>query len=374
MASNNASPSVSASQDEGSYTRVARGGRKPKTAPHPHRESSHQKENGGGFKQKGEKRRPNANGKGKSTEGSRTIAITKVFSKDLEQGEIGLKLKQHRVSSLKEVLASFGEIENFDNQVEQSAVVIVTFRTREAAEKAVATLRDKNEVENLMNQLRAKLDEQGISKSVCPNLMRYKYNFTTQREQKKGPKTAYPQPKQAQEQVQIKTVMANNQEVRPQTAPAKQQSTANYIKAATTTGSAPASKKKPTPSNTGVAESNERDPARMEYLTRETEIARLKEEQAFFARQQNAVRSELEAERVRVKDRDHRITTLAQDLERVNVEKHRLEQQLGAEQQWKRKGEESITKLEDELHHLQNQQQLVDSRLKTVAQKSNGTA
>lgn len=277
----------------------------------------------------------------------RTIYINKVFMRDLEQSGVGPQLKQQRINLLRDVLSQFGELESFEDQVESGNSVLVTYRDHETAVKALESLKNKEETEGLMETAIAKLKKMSLPESVCPPLFKYRYGLATNN--KKGPKTAYAQNKTVQA---VKTVVAGQSPQTPQSPQEqpKQQAAKKEKKGKQTPAPAPAAK-------------HEEESVKVEYLTRKTEIARLQEEKAFFARQLTHVRSELEAERVRVGDRLLRITSLSQDLERVQLEKQRLETQLENENKWKKKGEESIAKLEDELRHLQTQQTEAEQRL-----------
>ena len=279
---------------------------------------------------------------------------------------------------LKDVLIRFGDVQQFEHNESENGVY-VTYATREQAFNALDTLKNAEKTDEILNQIKAALAQKKIPVALCPNLHKYRFSLARQRDSAGIAKNAFNKQGQAAQDI-VKNVIATPRDQQPQPAavtvpqpqPAavapvaqeeKKKKRSGYKKQNVAPVADVVAQQVAAPVQISPAQTEQQRRQATEDLMREAEIAKLKGELQFFNKQQTAVRSELEAERERVKDRDVRIEGLAQELDRVNSEKKRIESQLQAEQTWKNKGQESISKLEDEFTHLLEQAQTVEHRL-----------
>lgn len=129
---------------------------------------------------------------------SKTLFIGKIYMEDIQSSEVSVQLIQHRISYLLSVLEKYGQVEHFQNNIESNNYMLVTYKTREIAEKVLKKLRDVGEMENLMDQIKVQLGKNKIPGSVCPSLNRYKYDWSDKPAVR--PKTAYSMKKSYQKE------------------------------------------------------------------------------------------------------------------------------------------------------------------------------
>lgn len=360
---------------------------RPRTAPSkPYGNGNNNNSNNqGGFTKQGgnkgfnKQKGGNRQGGNKKPQGpNKTLFINKVFFDDLAENQsetMARHLKEQRIRIVRDTLSKFGALEHFE-QSDADNAIYATFEKKEAAIDAIENLKKEDKCKALLDNIRDGLDKQKLPAALCPNFLKYRYGLT-QRASAGNAKNSF---KQQGSQQQVKNVIATPKDQQPQPAaqpaptpaPAAQapaQEPADKKKKEKKPKTAPAQAQPAAPAPAPVQTEQQRRQA-TEDLMREAEIAKLKNELQFYTKQQGIVNQELVSEKERVKDRDQRIHSLTQELERVNAEKLRIETQLNAEQSWKKKGQESITKLEDEFQHLQEQSQHVDHRLKALASGS----
>lgn len=359
---------------------------RPRTAPSkPYGNGNNNSQQGGFSKQGGNKnfnKQKGGNRQGgnkKPQEVKKTLFINKVFFDDLAENQnenMARHLKDQRIRIVKDTLTKFGALENFE-YVEADNAIYATFEKKEGAIDAIDNLKKEDKCKAVLDSLKGLLASQKLPAAVCPNFLKYRYGLTVRGNA--SAKNAYN--KQQGGQQQVKNVIATPKDQQPQPAAQPAPTPAPAAQAPVAAEQPEKKKKERKPKATPQApavvpqaapvQTEQQRRQATEDLMREAEIAKLKNELQFYTKQQGAVRSELDAERERVKDRDQRILSLSQELDRVNLEKHRIETQLNAEQNWKKKGQESIAKLEDEFSHLQEQSQSVDHRLKALSSGSN---
>lgn len=334
----------------------------------------------------------------------RTLAIRKVFFEDIEDKQndtMARLLKSQRVKIMKDTLEKFGIIERFEVS-ESDASVYATYTEKENANKAIDAL--KKEAKTLVDNIKVSLNSQNQPASLCPNFLRYSYTLVPTRIHQGNAKNLHNKVNSAPSGAGYKNVVANPRDQQPQPAsiPSAYASViapSNGVEATAQTIVAseqgpkdkkPRKNKKPRvqvqhssvvgetlqqavePIGVPVQNEQQRKQA-TENLMRDAEVAKLRNELQFYERQQVTVRSELDAEKERLQDRDARIISLSQDLSNINIEKERIEAQLNAEQSWRTKGHESIQKLEDESNHLHEQAVSVSHRLQILQNGSVST-
>jgi chromosome segregation ATPase len=341
-----------------------------------------------GDRREGRNRGSRRDGDRPSNKDSRTIYIGKVFTDDLEGSSIADKLKEQRIKYLRDVLEQYGTIESFDAQVNE-AYALVTYETHKAADDALRTLRNREEVDTILDRVRGKLTQSKLPSAVCPELHRYKYNWSdkqssnrartagvkgnaqlpknvvakkTSDQQVPSPTTAQQPIAQQQQQApkpkKSRKPKVDEEQAEPQ--PQQQQQ--------------PKPKKSQQQSVQQQAQANAVSPKTQQGaddLQREAERARLTQDLHYLRQQQQHVSQELAAESDRCRARDERINRLSEELSRVRAQEQFLEGQLKAEQNWKQAAEERIVKLTEEVNHFVQEQKQVEKRLNTVSQQLN---
>jgi chromosome segregation ATPase len=318
---------------------------------------------------------------------SRTIYIGKVFTDDLEGSSIADKLKEQRIKYLRDVLEQYGTIESFDAQINE-AYALVTYETHKAADDALKTLRNREEVDTILDRVRGKLTQSKLPSAVCPELHRYKYNWSdkqsSNRARTAGVKGTVQLPKnvvakktsdqQAPSPTTAQQPVAQQQQASKQKKPRKSKGDEEQAEPQPQQQQQPKPKKSQQQNVQQQAQANAVSPKTQQGaddLQREAERARLTQDLQYLRQQQQHVSQELSAESDRCRARDERINRLSEELSRVRAQEQFLEGQLNAEQNWKQAAEERIVKLTEEVNHFVQEQKQVEKRLHTVSQQLN---
>lgn len=312
------------------------------------------------------------------TKDSKTIYVGKVFTDDLDGSTIAEKLKEQRIKYLRDVLEQYGPIESFDAQL-NDAYALVTFETHKAAEDALKALRNREEVELILERVESKILQNKLPTAVVPNLLRYKYSWSDKQSPSRtrsagakgtsGPKNVVA--KKTTDQVASPTTVQPAQpQTQPQAKPKKERK--------------PKQEEQPEPVQQQPKQKKTQQQAVQQQvsvlspktqgaddLQREAERARLTQDLIYLRQQQQHVSQELSAESDRCRARDERINRLSEELSRVRQSEQFLESQLKAEQNWKQAAEDRIVKLTEEVNHFVQEQKQVEKRLTTVSQQLN---
>jgi hypothetical protein len=368
------------------------------------------KRQGSGNRQVDENRQPKSRGGDRSERGrsrggprgerplnkdSKTIYIGKVFTDDLDGSPISEKLKEQRIKYLRDVLEQFGPIESFDAQV-NDGYVLLTYESHKSAEDALKTLKNRDEVDQILNRIQEKIYQNKLPTAVTPDLHKYRYSWSDKQtpsrtsrgksavqlpktvvakkvsdQQAPSPTTAQAtqQPQQQTQQPKAKKDRKPKNEEQEQTQPLQQTQQQQNQQ--------PKSKKSQQQNVQQQGQVNAMSPKTQQGaddLQREAERARLSQDLVYLRQQQQHVSQELNAESDRCRARDERINRLSEELNRVRQQEQFLEGQLKAEQKWKADAEERIAKLTEEVNHFVQEQKQVEKRLSTVEQqlKANG--
>jgi len=325
---------------------------------------------------------------------SKTIYIGKVFTDDLDGSGIATKLKEQRIKYLRDVLDQFGPIESFDAQV-NDGYVLLTYETHKAADDALKTLKNRDEVDTIIARVHDKLNQSKLPIAVCPDLHKYRYSWSDKQaptrtrsagaknapqlpktvvakkvsdQQAPSPTTAQ-QPQQSQQQQQqpkAKKARKGKDQEEQEQAPQPQQTQQQQPKKK--------SQQQNVQQQSQVVALSPKTQQGADDLQREAERARLTQDLHYLRQQQQHVSQELAAESDRCRARDERINRLSEELSRVRQQEQFLEGQLKAEQNWKQAAEDRIVKLTEEVSHFVQEQKQVEKRLNAVEQQlgSNG--
>jgi hypothetical protein len=292
---------------------------------------------------------------------STTISIHKIRTQDLEGINNSEQLVNERIKILRKVMQSLASVE----QVDESSVVhgqhmMVTFANREEAEKAFKVLKSKDALDNLQTQLSQTYHT--LPKSVLPELLKYKYEWSDKPVTKKENKNAYV--KKTDEKVVKKEVVPKKEKVDKVIKVEKP--IEKVVEKVVEKKVKPVKKVDPV-AEVPIKENGINGHSVVVHdaksLRSEAEKARAQDELKYLGIQQSKVASEISAEKERCKSREEHIEKLTEDLERIEAEKQRIENQLKAESKWKQASVERILKLEEEMHHIEKEQAHTSSRL-----------
>lgn len=353
--------------------------------------------NKGNKKKKNPKKKPQGgyssnqnNNYNKRKKNTKTLFIGKIYNDGMGNSQVSGVLQQHRIKCLKGVLESYGDVEHFSDNIENQGYVLVTYKTRDMAEYALRKLKNKNENEDIMGRIKEQLRKQKISDTVCPNLTRYRYDWSDK--QSKSVKNAYSMKKvtyQSKDTVHKKSSHNQHDKVNgggsgsgktdksgKKTKKKKKPKQKKYKKKEevdetnnSSSNSNSGKVKKGTSQQQQHKEQQEKVEKKeqkvidAEDLRREADKAKLKDELSYLATQLQHLEEEISAENKRCRDRDERINKLTEELKRVDLTKNRLERQLSNERRWKKLNQDSLAQLKQELEHLHQEQQSARLRL-----------
>jgi len=298
---------------------------------------------------------------------SKTLFIGKIFMEDISRTDVSAQLIEHRVNYLMSVLEKYGEVEHYQNNIEANNYVLVTYKTRETAERVLKKLRSKTEMENLMEQIKVQLGKNKIPASVCPNLVRYKFDWSDKPARASITKNAYSGKKVPQKDEETKEVANGTEKPKTTTVKKVKKPKKKYQKKDEEPEHQEEEKvvepEKKVEEPKILKKVEEKRTVDAENLRREADKAKLKDELEYLSKQLKNVEAEINAENKRCKDRDVRIQNLEEDLRRVDQAKSRLERQLANERNWKKLNQDTVSQLQRELEHIRQEQQSANLRL-----------
>jgi hypothetical protein len=122
----------------------------------------------------------------------RIIHVRKVYYDELEpyRGYSCWNLNEMRSANLKKVFEMFGEVEEYEHNWADN-YVLVTFVESEAANDALKALRNRNTVDEILDEIYKHLKVSKEPRSTCPRLQ--KYNFEWSRFRKPSKTAEQPQ-------------------------------------------------------------------------------------------------------------------------------------------------------------------------------------
>jgi len=287
-----------------------------------------------------------------SAEPSRTIRISNVYMDDLESfgngNNIARHLQERRQKHFSEIINKMGRVETVDYKLPK---VFVTFESREDAEEAmnilfgtleVVTLEETGEEKQkinkdrliaLMRDVENELQADKLSKSICPNFLRYKCGWAAN--------ALKPKTSNAKKGVtkSVKNVIAD-----PQRSD-KVQANKNVVALSTRAS-------KPVAPTATKAPRQPKPVATLKELQSNAEVAIIKRELQYIEQQAHHVVEEIRVENERSADRAKRMVYLAEQLKNSEAQLQSLRVQHLLEQQLQATSEARIESLEDEYEHF----------------------
>jgi outer membrane biosynthesis protein TonB len=292
---------------------------------------------------------------------SRTLYIGRVYYDELDQDtNISQKLNQERLKLLKDVFSRFGEVERFEPHSTES-FVHVAYKDRQSAEDAMQKLTQRQVRDEIMDELKEQLRKTKLPETVCPVLWKYRYEWSN-KNQSGADSPSTPKTAVAKKTDKKESPVDGNGEPAPKKDKKKRPKKQVEQQATEQTTEAP----KPKEIKTEKKEIKQPVRPPVQDLQLEAERARLTQDLEYLRSQHKSVSKELHSERDRCIAREERLKRLEDEHGRVRTHALNLENQLKTDLSWKAAADDRISKLQEEINHLQQQQHLVTNMLNTV--------